>query len=168
MKTRRGIAFALAVALAAVGAMALRPHAKDERPASVASGASLPTANRARPAPYAAREFYPSVERGPEDQAPPLPSSRSDDGRPVERGWVQRGPVTRAPKVTVTRSATAWLGDYQAAVCSCRTRTCVRDLQGSFIEQLSSTEYDQARDGEALTLASRAAMKCFSALPENS
>jgi hypothetical protein len=165
MKTRRGIAFALAVALAAVGASALRPHAKSERSAPAAEEASLPSVNHARPAPYAAREFYPSVERAPEDRAPP---SRLGDDRLVERGRVDRGPVASAPKVTITRSATAWLGEYQAAVCSCRTRTCVRDLQGSFIEQLSSTEYDQARDGEALTMASRAAMKCYSALPENS
>ena len=86
-------------------------------------------------------------------------------------------PVAEAPRVipvgptappAPARTATKWIEDYRNAACACKTRSCVGDLQAGFLHTLDSTKYDEERDGQAYAQASRAAIRCYNALPEDS
>ncbi len=78
--------------------------------------------------------------------------------------------IPRPPSVPLgaPATATAWIGGYREAVCACTTRGCVRDLQARFIEKLVNMTYDESRDGQSFAEASRAAIRCYAALPESS
>jgi len=64
--------------------------------------------------------------------------------------------------------ASAWAIGYRDAVCACSTRTCVGDLQGRFVQQLGAMVQGDERDDQRYTEATRAAIKCYNALPEGS
>jgi hypothetical protein len=168
MNTTRRTMAGLAVALlAAVGFVATRPRPAPQRPTPSETVAETPSE---RPAPYAERVAYPRAgepEAEPETEpAPATPPPGTE--KLVALAPIERGPTAVPDRVTITRSMTALVGDYQAAVCACRTRTCVRALQGSFIQQLGSAEFDQTRDGDAFAEASHTTRKCYLALPESS
>jgi hypothetical protein len=121
------------------------------------------------PAPaYRSRLAYPSVEAPPPAAlpaeelaaaaAPAAPFAPPPLVIPDDRG----GPP--AAKQTTT----AWIGSFRDAVCACKTRACVRDLQAGFIHALGGTSYDPERDGAAYSEASHAAIRCYAQLPADS
>lgn len=123
--------------------------------------------------PLRAREDYPALETGRAgesiERAEALARSRErptvlarPEPAPREIAIGDRAPA--APASTVT----AWSADYRAAVCGCKTRSCVNDVQPRFMRQLSAVAYDAERDEAAYTAAAREAIRCFAALPEDS
>jgi hypothetical protein len=71
-----------------------------------------------------------------------------------------------APGPPLRQTATIWIDNYRDAMCGCSTRSCARDLQAGFLQQLGGMVYDDERDGPSFSEASRAALRCYAALPE--
>ena len=76
-------------------------------------------------------------------------------------------PVGDSRPPALRRSGASWALEYRDAICACSTRTCVRDLQGAFIHRLEAVDYDDERDGRQYSQATRAAVRCYTALPED-
>ena len=103
----------------------------------------------------------------------PVPPSRTE---PAPAPWIppQPPPAAQAIKVGDDRPApspepsSAWASDYRDAICACHTRSCVRDLQGAFIRRIGAMVHGDETDDERYSAAMRAAITCYSALPEGS
>jgi hypothetical protein len=77
-------------------------------------------------------------------------------------------PDDRGGPPASAQTATAWIGTFKDAVCTCKTRACVRDLQAGFLHTLGTMSYDEERDGAAYADSSRAAIRCYTELPADS
>jgi hypothetical protein len=162
--TLRRLLLAGGVILAVIGAVWLSPERARQRPATAVAAATEapeppPLARRDYPsAPAAAAPAPPRADRATATppapvQAPaPAPVWRAGDDRPAP-----------APQL-----AAAWATDYRDAVCACHTRTCVGDVQGAFVRRLNTMVQGDEDDVLKYTEATRAALKCYFALPEGS
>jgi hypothetical protein len=72
------------------------------------------------------------------------------------------------PPPAPPQTSAQWITGYRDAVCGCKTRSCVRELQGRFVSALGATGYVAERDEERYVAASHEAIACYAALPEDS
>jgi hypothetical protein len=164
MSTRRG-GIAAALVVAAVAAVWLAAGRSDRRPTVAVEPSELP-----QQAP-AVRRDYPRL-------ADMLPAARPDGGAAVAAtspsAAVQPPPPAQVIKVgsdgptPSPQLASAWAIDYRDAVCACHTRRCVGDLQGGFVRKLGAIVQGDESDDTKYTEATRAALRCYFALPEGS
>jgi len=105
------------------------------------------------------------------DPSQPVPAEAPPAAAPVAAA----GPLPPPSQILVgdgrtlpPQSGAGWATEFRDAVCACSTRTCVSDLQAAFIRKLDTVRYDDARDATAYSEAARAAVRCFTALPEQS
>jgi hypothetical protein len=123
-------------------------------------------------------EETPSREPAPSAPTLPPPGSRQAApavnpvaGTPSSLAQSSAGagvtkPAARTAKPLPKEPASKWIADYQDAVCACKTRTCVRDLQPRFMT--TRVDYDEDRDNDVYTDGAREALRCYFALPEGS
>jgi hypothetical protein len=151
-------------AVVVLSIVVFRPDATPDRepPLAAEAPAAEPAAARHR-----GREDFPSR---PEQHAPAqaeMPAPATPVAFAVPPSPPTEIPVGDGRPRPSPQSGAAWATEFRDAVCACSTRACVRDLQAAFIRKLESVGYDEARDGEKYTEATRAAIRCYSALPED-
>jgi hypothetical protein len=153
-----GIALGAAVAAAFLGLRAPARRAPEASEDLVATPATS--------APHRHR-LYPLVPAAPEGPEAPPESPGAVAEAPASAPVAALAAPTELPP-SPPQTATSWITSFREAVCGCRTRECVRGLQTRFVHAVGTTDYDQERDGAMYSEASRAAIKCYAALPENS
>jgi hypothetical protein len=123
-------------------------------------------------APYHQRRRFPNLPA--EAPAPMAPAAVAEPPAEVAAPPLPASAIVAAQLADDHRSpapsqtSAQWITGYREAVCGCKTRSCVRELQGRFLSALGATSYVAERDEERYVAASRAAIACYAALPEDS
>jgi hypothetical protein len=154
------------VALGAGAFFALRPRPHDRPVSPVTADVDEPPApyrDRQYPRPLAEAPAPVPVPAMPAPPPPEVPASR-EPATPVAVPTI----ADDRPPPATPQTASRWIAGYRDAVCGCKTRNCVRELQGRFLNALSSMSYDDARDGQRYQEASHEAIRCYAALPDDS
>ena len=153
-----GLAVAATLAVVALVAVGRRRHEYD--PAAVAvADADEPSA------PYQQRRRFPNVVQD-------APRRRTPGGalggagaraRPARAAAAPESPTTnRRPR---PRRGEQWITGYRDAVCSCKTRSCVVNLQARFLNTLATTSYDRERDDARYVAESRGSNRLLRRTP---
>ena len=158
---RRPVTVLLGLAVAA----ALVWSARQVRPVAVDQRTSPAVAQRAEPtAPYHTRIDFPAAPEAVTSPPQP-PATPKLAPAPPPPAVIPAGDGTPRP---APQSGTGWAADYRVAVCACKTRSCVGDLQAGFIRRLATMEFSEERDSQQYSDAIHEAIHCYTSLPEDS
>jgi hypothetical protein len=152
------------LAVAMLVAFAFVAGTRRTRPAP-ATEASAPEPS----APYHQRRRFPNqAAEAPAPTTVAAPSAEVAPGPAPASTIVAAQLADEHPSPAPSQTSAQWITGYRDAVCDCKTRSCVRELQGRFLNALGGTNYVAERDEERYVAASREAIACYAALPEDS